>query len=987
MCARQPEGVRLVLLALAALAGAAAVEPAWAALPAGQISGEFSIVLEKALSGKSPTGQAVSSDLELEAVCRGGVWNQDVFGFARNYNLCFHSGLIAEANTAAGIRLVVKMTIEKDPTGPGEYSFRGIPAEFTIDMKREGYDLVGEFTGTFNKAPVKGKVSGSMGPYWPAAVEGHVPLRKAEHPRLFFRRGDLVALRQNAEKEEGKKIVNRLREMLPRDKNGFVSSRDSAPMYAEGIWAAGHAFLYKLTEEKAEAERAKQVAGLAMARVAGEGGGSGNASRIAGVAMAYDMCYEAWDEGFRNDVASFLLEKSLARANLADSHVDAASQSAAALAALAVMNDPVPAPVKPLSPAEAKPLAPPKDLAPPAGLPAWKFLMGRYPRAWLVAGAFLLRADEDPLSSMGGRTVARPEPGAKFACGGVQYEFRLVPAESVIYLHHLSRTLSGVTEEQRPDKVISRYAFLYTILDNEKSRCLQAWPNPTSLYEEGGSSAGGVSMWLAGRELKNGDIVRLEAGKYPFLLQVPLDQGAYASPRLVEYAEATYKAALANWQADTDAYAAAGNTAPYAEPRLRRAAHFIRRYLSLSLGEHGFPSETGGFTDCMYMLLPTAQAYRNVAGRDLAGGTGLGWVVPLQIAGKGRFWQSDWQSEYWMTLGFPNVMVEQFRPALKWAVEQEPDFATGVATHAIFALLNYPWTTTAKAPKELNLPLVIEDKRMGGYVFRSGWDDAKDFTTIVVLRKDAARSSVTAGDFAVYGRNGEMRWTGASVSPGGYLWLPGLDDYEHPNVPRVEGLMPTGGAKLTYYNVKPDGSAVLSMVQDHWVKGKAAEGRHKIEDPADQGVKALRSIAVDYSGASGTPAMIVVVDQIAGAPGKAKWVQMNFTRSRGGPGGQVSMDGRTFIYSPFQSRRAAAPTKMTMKGTFVAPAEVTLSPSGERKYPGFMKAAGGEEYFLVMTIQEGDGPEVKVDGKGLEAKAKVGGQTVAFDGEKIILGK
>ena len=46
-------------------------------------------------------------------------------------------------------------------------------------------------------------------------------------------------------------------------------------------------------------------------------------------------------------------------------------------------------------------------------------------------------------------------------------------------------------------------------------------------------------------------------------------------------------------------------------------------------------------------------------------------------------------------------------------------------------------------------------------------------------------------------------------------------------------------------------------------------------------------------------------------------------------------------------------------------------------------ATGGDEYFCVITIQNGKPPEIKVDGAGLAAKVSVGNRKFAFDGEKI----
>jgi hypothetical protein len=47
----------------------------------------------------------------------------------------------------------------------------------------------------------------------------------------------------------------------------------------------------------------------------------------------------------------------------------------------------------------------------------------------------------------------------------------------------------------------------------------------------------------------------------------------------------------------------------------------------------------------------------------------------------------------------------------------------------------------------------------------------------------------------------------------------------------------------------------------------------------------------------------------------------------------------------------------------------------------------GDSFFVIMTLQEGDPPAVKVEGAGADATVTVGGRTVGFDGEKIALGE
>jgi hypothetical protein len=82
-----------------------------------------------------------------------------------------------------------------------------------------------------------------------------------------------------------------------------------------------------------------------------------------------------------------------------------------------------------------------------------------------------------------------------------------------------------------------------------------------------------------------------------------------------------------------------------------------------------------------------------------------------------------------------------------------------------------------------------------------------------------------------------------------------------------------------------------------------------------------------------------------------------------------------------------------LRGTFVAPAavkvearihEVTRTDDGggteTRKIPSIL-ATGGDEFFLIATVQDADAApaEVTVKGAGLGAVAAVGGRRVSID--------
>ena len=88
----------------------------------------------------------------------------------------------------------------------------------------------------------------------------------------------------------------------------------------------------------------------------------------------------------------------------------------------------------------------------------------------------------------------------------------------------------------------------------------------------------------------------------------------------------------------------------------------------------------------------------------------------------------------------------------------------------------------------------------------------------------------------------------------------------------------------------------------------------------------------------------------------------------------------------------------SLKATFLAPPQVQLDAGTENiqvrdsrhGYHGpirRVRATGGNEFFVVMTVQRSAPPAVEAKGDGLKARATIGGQTVRFDGKSIVLGK
>jgi hypothetical protein len=142
---------------------------------------------------------------------------------------------------------------------------------------------------------------------WPAPVAGWKPVAPGEHPRLFFRKAEVQALRQRAQTAEGKMLVERTIFLL-----------DGADKVREGkrftmFDAAAFGFLWQMTGDKQYAELARQSQEMfwspgALDKDDRYSLNPPNEEMRAGpsiyaVALAYDLCYDAWPAEYRTEQA------------------------------------------------------------------------------------------------------------------------------------------------------------------------------------------------------------------------------------------------------------------------------------------------------------------------------------------------------------------------------------------------------------------------------------------------------------------------------------------------------------------------------------------------------------------------------------------------------------------------------------------------------------------------------------------------------------
>jgi hypothetical protein len=376
------------------------------------------------------------------------------------------------------------------------------------------------------------------------------------------------------------------------------------------------------------------------------------------------------------------------------------------------------------------------------------------------------------------------------------------------------------------------------------------------------------------------------------------------------------------------------------EELLGKVVNNARREIAEGYGSRGYYYEGHhcGRLSSNTGLVPFIQAYRVAMGRDLVpNSSNAQWLVTKWVyefvdhpASKGsaglytynsrgmygrEFGREGGSTGGDFSQGF-GICPQEHVPTVLWLYNHiiEPGEKTyGIEKPyphlAAYALANWPIDVTEKNPADV-LPLSMVDEGPGYCVFRNGWADKGNIvvTALFGSSPSAGRGMALGGSIMVAGKG--LKYT-----------FPGMFH----------------SSKITYSNLKPDGSGVVSgVVLDHTGNGKSG--------PAMALPKTPTSLAVDYSGASGAPLLVAQVGPQVGY-GVEYWMGIKKLKLPRDVKDVTGEDGFA--------------TKTTIH---------TADPAMP---------------WAIMTLQKGDPPAVVVDGNTV----KVGGQTLTFDGEKIVLGR
>ena len=456
------------------------------------------------------------------------------------------------------------------------------------------------------------------------------------------------------------------------------------------------------------------------------------------------------------------------------------------------------------------------------------------------------------------------------------------------------------------------------------------------------------------------------------------------------------------------------------------------------MGTGGFQAETGGYAH-IASRIPTiyASLYRNMMGRDVSPHADVSVLMVRRLVqsiltnqGKHRhvvdkLSSATGLSSAWFAYNFP-IIPESYQPMVlsAWnyiAGITSPETAanaliadakgrqSSVSQALIF--VNYPLDMVAQPLDDLPLHWGTE---FGHHSFRSAWSTTGQdavFQVYAKAKKIRGWNHPNAGTFR--------------LSALGHSWVKGSNDrvgfrlhepcvlLPHNRNINQGSLFPVGkGAKpigkgsglgfVTLLETEADGSARITVdLNDVYASTKVdvtpkGHRQRKIydnnllripENIADSGISGKRAWGIDYSGESGAPVTLIMVDEIHGGD----------TRSWQWPypvGKKTGLTGSPEIHDNGFTLRQGG---VTLRCTFVTPlnskpyvnadaVEVGQLGNSHKSFKGAIPrivAEGNGHFIAVITISSGDHPTVSSDGTDLTTAIRVGDVTYRYDGTAV----
>jgi hypothetical protein len=917
---------------------------------------------------------SVPKPLRVKLERTGGQWERLVMADARRLQFGDHWGALTNVDISdAGGTFSVVLRIDPDP-----WSKTFGHADYQVALKRsEDGGLSGTWEGRFNGQACKGAARAIV---WPLVGSP----RSDHRPRFLFRKDQLPALKAKAQTPWGKTWIARLEAAI---------ASDPEPTGR----ALGHGVMYQLTGDKARAVAARQLLEKDVPNWNNVMYVHGAAARVVLAALAFDLIADGCDEVlgqrlrevFRRK-CEYLYYPPVGGFNPNDgSNWSVMYRSALGLAALSCLAQPGKAPEAPMNEGIL-------DLAPAAadGSPAVALEAGKSISAWRYNGPVDVPWGVDAL------TIAPPKQQS------VPLDARHFITQKQAENYRNPKLLGGVDFASVTGRRYFTSNELSTVLTVDKAGAYGIEFSDTKMEQ--------IIVWLAGKRLASGDVVRLRPGRYP--LKVLASVGVVGNWEMIEwylrFNALTDEEAQA-WERDRRGVAQLiatlrgllGKDADIEAMRwLGVSRQRVSNWAQTALGENGWNLEGEAYTQhSLRCVLPLEQAHRNATGRSVFIDERVGRMFALSAAktvfGEDRVTMPSY-GPGGGPLGVDNwgrgmgLIPPAQRGAAMWAWNRSLKLAeagkfkmTELLVDKLDALAAagafvHGSLDDAEADPAQTLPRVLVDKKKGGYVFRNRWQDGDDFVVSYFLDSDPDGGGWRAPDWTDFRISG----LGVDWAVRGIAWGNGASARTLPN-PRLYGNVlyvpdawrrEKSGAATTHFASAPDGSGTVTANLDNVYLGAAPDGRKS----ADVGVRGTRSLAVDYSGAGGSPCLVAVADQVSGTKGQNVWQFCTMAEH------EVTVQPTGFVVKAANGATLVA-TVIQPAGPKIAVAPVTIR--HENNYHGkhsqsdmkrkVVSVPGGESFFVVMTVQKGAPPEVKAE----NGRATVGKRSLKLDGPRIVL--
>ncbi|MGC9453874.1 MAG: HEAT repeat domain-containing protein [Phycisphaerae bacterium] len=910
--------------------------------------------------------------------------------------------------TDESIEMELRLAVLRDPWMLGGYG------EYTVSMRRqEDGSYRGTYTGRYRDVEIEGVATCTEKPERPPLPAGFRPVQPGERPRMLFRRYDLPDLRARLNTPFGLAAFERLASAE------YIRRHETASSVHVAL-----GLLYQLTGDASYAARAIPIVEQEMAdrdfgfMSLGQVWGG----RFSNIALAYDLCYDAWPEDFRARVDRYLLSGSYAAStNMSKFSVCANTHPCSnyfspivgggSMMALAYWMDQGPPP----SPPGGTELLEPEPLEgpPPEGSPTTA-LGGATRSRWLWSGPiFVPVSTEEMIHSLGDVEDEPVVAGRTLTIAGRQYSFKPAPAEVArpeglypwLYISREKDAFTGVG------------MLMYTVLDVTRA----------GYYSVQLPRQGYTSCRIGDTAIPDNAYVHLRPGRYPLLVaftgddQTMVPVGARFEfetdsrseiDALVSTAADRARTEQLLYELGLEEHKATGMDGAKLHTANMTFCHMIRSH-RLLMGTGGYQSEGEAYHHTAITPIRYAAATYNMFGQTLTPYRDVELSVVRHLAhsvlvedrrGSRLVWQSfnggnsNGNVYPFLCAGF-NFTPEEYKPALLWLWNEmagvdadDPEsyanlFEDQSLQNVIYTFVNYPLDAeTGKSsiepvhPHEA-FPRTWQATDKGLYVFRNQWRDTEDIVLQVYANElmSKGHGQPDAGGIRLHGLGHD--WTADTPGKGTpYRWLQNVVV-----IPPDIGMRRRSG-RVTHWEAAEDGSGSVTIDMNLVYSGKTGHDAMGIwpPDPPQPGqVSGLRAVAADFSGKSGAPAMFVIVDKIEGGPQRA-WLWNT--------AGVASGDTFTITRGDASLRAVfVAPEGVDVRndGTIDVPATDEDADPGDIEtvsVPVVAKAEPGQSYFVVMTMQEGEAPEVVVEsGEGLDAVVLVGRRRIRFDGEKIII--